>query len=1086
MQSAESVQSARLVPGGRFERGRLYLATVATIIDRARSDRFIELGFCMTISPPPDPALLDLFRAELETHLATLNAGVLALEQTPEDPQHLESLMRAAHSIKGAAKIVGFAAAVQIAHHLEDCFVAAQRGQIKLGSDSVDILLRGVDALSRLGASADAAEDDNGLGPAALESLIAEIVAVRSGRPPVTSAVAAVVTPAAPAVAVPVASAAPAGPATAASQSAVDEFVSEAKEHLAGVVQDLLALEQRPGVADAERIDRLFRAMHSIKGGAGFVGCQVIEELAHAMESVLEEVRPTGVAPDSAVVDALLAGTDRITALVDDVQRSNEADVGEWVQRLRHCLAKPRSVQRPAAAEPDAPVVTSPEAAPAPVGAAAPRGLDRGASVRIPVPLVDRLMTLAGELVLVRNQALRSIDAGEAAIRPVLQRLDALTSQLQGAVTQTRMQPVGNLFARFPRTVRDLARQLGKTINLEVSGTEVELDKSVLELLSDPLTHLIRNCCDHGLESPAERTRAGKSATGRIVLNASQQGGQICIEVRDDGRGIDAERIRRKALETGLRTAAELARLSDKEALALITLPGFSTAAAVTDLSGRGVGMDVVKTNLDQMGGTLEIDSTLGQGTAFSLRVPLTLAIIPCLMIRAGDQCYAIPQKDLEELVCLHPHQTQTRIEATLDQEVVRLRDRLVPLVRLAEVLDRPRPLETRDRESIVRKYGGPSSGVDPAGRASGLRAAAFLAVVKVGARRLGLVVDEILNNEEVVVKPMHTLLKPLNCFSGATILGDGRVALILNMEGVVQHAGVRFGAAVQEAAEQRAAAELVPAETTPALVFRSGPDEQFAVPLAMIRRLVMVDPRHIERVGSREFLVVDGQTTPLLRLEQVLPVSAASETNPMFLLLPKNIGRPLGILATAIVDTETLPPGITQAAFQADGVVGTAILRGRTTLLLDLCRLAELDTPARPTPSLASAARAGKRILAVDDTEFFRALVREYLESEGFEVTTATDGAAALQSLENGRFDLVVTDIEMPVLDGWELARSVRQNPAHAGLPLLALTTLSSDADRARAKTLGFDGYEVKLDRQQFLQTVAELIRKGDVVRRA
>ena len=459
-------------------------------------------------------------------------------------------------------------------------------------------------------------------------------------------------------------------------------------------------------------------------------------------------------------------------------------------------------------------------AAPATSAVAAPRGPDRAATVRIPVPLVDRLMTLAGELVLVRNQALRSIDAGEAAIRPVLQRLDALTSQLQGAVTQTRMQPVGNLFAKFPRTVRDLARQMGKTIGLEVNGTEVELDKSVLELLSDPLTHLIRNCCDHGLESPDERARAGKPATGRIVLNARQQGGQIWIEVRDDGRGIDVERIKRKALESGLRTAAELARLSDKETLGLITLPGFSTAAAVTDLSGRGVGMDVVKTNLDQLGGALEIDSTLGQGTTFSLRVPLTLAIIPCLMVRAGDQRYAIPQKDLEELVCLHPQQTQTRIETTLDQEVVRLRERLLPLVRLAEVLDRPRPFDIEAREAIVRKYRRTAESVDSTGPTGGPAAATFFAVVKVGARRFGLVVDEILKNEEIVVKPLHSLLKPLACFSGATILGDGRVALILNMEGIVQHAGVCFGTHVEQ---RGAAAGVVHAETTPALLFRYG-----------------------------------------------------------------------------------------------------------------------------------------------------------------------------------------------------------------------------------------------------------------------
>jgi len=1048
----------------------------------------------MADRPPPDPALLDLFRAELETHLATLNAGVLSLEQASDDPQQLESLMRAAHSIKGAAKIVGFETVVQVAHQLEDCFVAAQRGQIRFGSDSVDVLLRGVDALGRLGTTPDAAE---GVTPGGLDHWTAEISAVRHGRP---------LGPPAAAEAIPVGAVPPAPVA----QTAVHEFVIEAKEHLGGVVQDLLALEQRPGVADVERIDRLFRAMHSVKGGAGFVGCQVIEELAHATESVLEELRRTGATPDSAVIDVLLGATDRILALVDDAARSNEADVGDWVRRLRHCLAPPGSPTPKPAAPPDVPAA-SPAASAIP--AAPPGSPDRAATVRIPVPLVDRLMTLAGELVLVRNQALRSIDAGEAAVRPVLQRLDALTSQLQGAVTQTRMQPVGNLFARFPRTVRDLARQLGKTIALEVSGTEVELDKSVLELLSDPLTHLIRNCCDHGLEPTDERARAGKPAAGRVVLSARQQGGQIYIEVRDDGRGIDVERIKRQALASGLRTAAELARLSDNEALGLITLPGFSTAPAVTDLSGRGVGMDVVKTNLDQLGGTLEIESTPGLGSTFSLRVPLTLAIIPCLLVRVGDQRYAVPQKDLEELVCLHTQQKQTPIETTLDQEVVRLRDQLLPLVRLAEALDRPRPFDVEVREAIVQKYHATAAiSEDQSTRATGLAggseppdglkppdglqrpsgpsgdggrpgsepvAATFFAVVKVGERRFGLVVDEILTNEEIVVKPMHSLLRPLACFSGATILGDGRVALILNMEGIAQHAAVRFGAAGDQRGGQRLpAAGTQLAETTPALLFRCGPQEQFAVPLAMIRRLVMIDPGRIERVGLREYIVVDGEATPLLRLDQVLPVSAGADANPLFLLLPKNLGRPLGFLATAIIDTETLPAEIARAPFQADGVVGTAILRGRMTLLLDLCRLAELGDSAATPRARSPAPSLKKRILAVDDTEFFRELVREYLESDGYEVVTAPDGAAALRNLESGGFDLVVSDIEMPVMDGWRLARTIRERPEFAALPLLALTTLSSDDDRARAKTCGFQGYEVKLDRQRFLETVAELLR--------
>ena len=1027
--------------------GPIRLFQTATIIEVEFSGNTPDLGFCMTDRPPPDPALLELFRAELETHLATLNSGVLALEKTPDDAQQLESLMRAAHSIKGAARIVGFDAAVQISHHLEDCFVAAQRGQIALTSDGVDVLLRGVDALGRLGTPA-AAEATEAVPAEELDGWIAEISAVRSGHSPLS----------------------PEPAPSAASQAAVHEFISEAKEHLANVVQDLLTLEQRPGETDAECLHRLLRAVHSIKGGAGFVGCRTIEQLAHAMENVLELLPQTGTGIDAAVVDTLLAGTDRIQSLVDDSQRSNEADVSEIMQRLQQCLVEPTppGTDRPSVQAATRQTLSKP--AVAALGSAKPggeptTGPDRSASVRISVPLVDRLMTLAGELVLVRNQALRSVEAGEAAMRPVLQRLDALTSQLQGAVTQTRMQPVGNLFARFPRTVRDMARQMGKSIELEMGGTEVELDKSVLELLSDPLTHLIRNCCDHGLETAEQRVRAGKPATGRIVLSARQQGGQICIEIRDDGRGIDAERIRRKVLDSGLRTTADLTRLSDRETLGLITLPGFSTASEVTDLSGRGVGMDVVKTNLDRLGGTLEIDSTLGKGTTFSLRVPLTLAIIPCLLVRVQDQCYAIPQKDLEELVCLHPQQDQARIESTLEQEVVRLRGRLLPLVRLSEVLEHPRPFAVQTREAIVRKHRS--------------EAATLFAVVKVGERRFGLIVDAILKNEEIVVKPMHGLLKPLTCFSGATILGDGQVALILNMEGIVHHAGVRFGEHVeQEATDDRSQRE----ETAPVLLFRYGADEQFAVPLAMIRRLVMVDPKHIERVGTREFLQVDGETTPLLRLDQVLPVSAAAPVHPLFLLLPKNIGRPLGLLATSIIDTDALPARIERDVFRVDGVVGSAVLRGRMTMLLDLCRLAERSDPTDLVGASFSAndARTGKsRILVVDDTEFFRELVRGYLEEAGHEAVSVADGARAIRELEEATFDLIVSDIEMPVMDGWTLAKTIRQRSEFAGLPLLALTTLSSDADRERARSCGFDGYEVKLDRQQFLRTVAELLGK-------
>ncbi len=315
-------------------------------------------------------------------------------------------------------------------------------------------------------------------------------------------------------------------------------------------------------------------------------------------------------------------------------------------------------------------------------------------------------MTLAGELVLVRNQALRSPYA-DSGLRPIVQRLDAVTGELQEVVLRTRMQPVGNLFGRFSRMVRDLAKQLGKEIDLGLSGAEVELDKTILESMSDPLTHLVRNCCDHGIELPAERERAGKSPSGRVALSARHLGGQIFIEVRDDGRGLDPDKIRRKALQQGLRSKEELARLGSRDVLALILLPGFSTAAEVTDLSGRGVGMDVVKTNLDRLGGVLEIESEPGRGTAFTLRLPLTLAIIPCLIVAVGGERYALPQKDLEELVCLHPGHSRSRVEHTFDQEVVRRRDRLLPLVRLEEVLRRPKPFTAATRAEILRQQRG-------------------------------------------------------------------------------------------------------------------------------------------------------------------------------------------------------------------------------------------------------------------------------------------------------------------------------------------------------------------------------------------
>jgi two-component system chemotaxis sensor kinase CheA len=439
-----------------------------------------------------DPAMLDLFRAELDTHLPALGEGLLALEKESHQPKLLEAMMRAAHSIKGAARIVGVEPVVQVAHAMEDCFVAAQKGAVQLTADATDVLLRGFDFLTRLSQSKPGSETPD---EKALKQLVADITAVRDGAAPAASGKSA--TPAATTAT----GARPEveGKAERTETAVLHEFANESREHLGTVNDDLLHLEREGAEKTGGRIDRLFRAMHSVKGAAALVGCTQIAALAHEMETILGRLRQGQMELRSAVLDSMLAGVDLTQTLLDDVENSENVNIEPTLERLRNLLAEPRQPNQPEPRPPDTATVRAPSA-------------EGPSTVRINVQILDRLMTLAGELVLVRNQALRAADMADLdPMRQVIQRLSAITTDMQQAVLLTRMQPVSNLFGKFPRMVRDLAKQLGKRIELALLGTEVELDKTILESLSDPLTHLIRNCCDHGIELPAERTAAGKS-----------------------------------------------------------------------------------------------------------------------------------------------------------------------------------------------------------------------------------------------------------------------------------------------------------------------------------------------------------------------------------------------------------------------------------------------------------------------------------------------------------------------------------------------------------------------------------------------
>ena len=678
-------------------------------------------------------------------------------------------------------------------------------------------------------------------------------------------------------------------------------------------------------------------------------------------------------------------------------------------------------------------------------------------------------MTLTSELTLIRNQSLLAFDQDNDQIRPIVQRLDAVTSSLQETVLRTRMQPIGNLFGKFPRVVRDLARQLGKQVEMTIVGRDVELDKTILEQLSDPLTHLVRNSVDHGIEAPADRVAKGKPTTGRLTLAAAHEEGQIRIEIRDDGRGIDPQAVRDKALVMRLKTESELDRMSPRELFSLILLPGFSTARSVTEVSGRGVGMDVVKTNIELLEGSLTIDSHPGLGTAMILRMPLTLAIIPCLIVTVNGERYAIPQRDLEEAICLHPGM-KGRIERAFDTEVYRLRGRLLPIVRMKEVLCRRQPFTAETKAEILAEH---AATTDP-------RRIAYILVLRTAGRRFGLVVDEVKGTEEIVVKPMHPSIKKVGIFTGATIMGDGRVALIADVAGIVEHARLSFEPAMAAATGQEAREAAQPHRV---LLFENGPHEQFAMPLLQIRRIEMVGRDRIDRVGEHEYVTVDGMSMRLLRLENVMKVSApepaaTASTSEVPLILPKFVAQPVAILVTRIVDTESLSIELQAHPEHDEGLLGSAIVRGRMTLFVDLHRLTQrLFGTSRTEPLPASGGvRRSKRLLLVDDTPFFLEVVKRYLTSEGHEVETAVNGEDGLARIEAGRpFDLIVSDIEMPVMDGWEFARQTRRRGIKT--PMLALTSLSGVAYEIKARDCGYDSYEVKLDHDRLVRKVGNLL---------
>ncbi len=651
------------------------------------------------------------------------------------------------------------------------------------------------------------------------------------------------------------------------------EFLAESVEGLDRMDRCLTELELRP--ADGELLGEIFRSVHTIKGTTGFLGFGRLEKLAHAGENLLGALRDGKLRASATVVSGLLQLMDGLREILRLIEQTGKEGVRaeDEDSELIALMGRLREGNEGVIAE-------------AKTGGAVGSSQASEKTLRIDVDVLNRMVNLVGELVLTRNQIMQS-QVGAENFPDLARRLDSVTADLRETVMQARMQPVGHLFGKFPRMVRDLAKSCGKQVRLEFYGQETGLDKSLLEAIKDPLTHALRNCVDHGIEPAADRVLAGKAAEGVVRLSAQHQNGYVVVEIADDGAGISSARVMAKALEKGLITEELAGAMTARELQQLIFMPGFSTAAAVTNVSGRGVGMDVVRTNVEKVGGTIEVESAEGKGTVLRLRVPLTLAIVPALVVQSGGQTFCLPQGSLMELVCVMSAEAETAVERIGEVQLYRLRDQLLPMVWLDSLLGL-----ADNRETFCAK-------------------GFYLAVLEADGCRFGLVVDELMAPEEIVVKPVSAVLREIGLFSGATVLGNGALAMILDVAATAQRAGVRAAQGVAA----KAGAEVLPRKLessveglgTSFLIFEDGEygreAERMALPLKAVERIESVRVSAVERVGGRLVLQYRGE---LLKLEDVggmLREATENEACVTVLICRKADGHRVGLVVRRVLD---------------------------------------------------------------------------------------------------------------------------------------------------------------------------------------
>ena len=982
--------------------------------------------------------LLAEFLAEALEGIEVLDAELVTLEQNPNDPALLGSIFRVLHTIKGTSGFLDLPRLESVAHAGENILGKFRDGELEVTPTAVTLILASVDAIKVLVATIGA----TGSEPKGDDSeLIAKLNAFAEGEGSNEDP-----------------------QAEAAGEPAKEEeIVAEDSEADAdaevNIYKSIGGLSTLDGVFDClyrkvmadERLQLIY--------GKGDIDVLQLVHCAHVCEAIGGPKADTKYNLATVHADMVNAGLDDehfdavfahlASALEElEVPATATAKISEVFADSRELVLRGGASAPEETANEEAPTEMSEiaetpvEDEPAAKASAAPVAVQ---SIRVNVDVLESLMTVVSELVLTRNQLMQILrDQRKSEFDAPLQRLNQVTSELQESVMQTRMQPIGNAWGKLPRIVRDLSQELNKKIDLEMIGAETELDRQVLELIRDPLTHMIRNSGDHGLETPPERVAAGKPETGKITLSARHEGGHIIIEIKDDGRGLPVEIIKNKAISNGLVSEAEADTMSDQQILQFIFKAGFSTAASVTNVSGRGVGMDVVRSNITKIGGTVELQSTEGQGTRFTIKIPLTLAIVSALIVECSGERYAMPQNSVTELVRA-TESAGHKIENINDTPVLRLRNRLLPLVSLKGLLKTT--TETEGDETYV-------------------------IVTQVGTFSFGIMVDRVFDTEEIVVKPVARNLRDVAMFSGNTILGDGSVVMILDPNGIAA-ASSGLGAVQSEEDADAEALELRGDDKTSLLVFRAGDKTPKAFPLELVARIEEIDLSKIEYANGSAMIQYRDHLMPLVGVDGGSPVNDNGNC-PVLVFADRD--RSMGLMVDEIVDIVESAVEIETKGAVA-GTIGSAIIDGKATDLLDASHYMKLvgqDWSIANSEAFGDEAAKARRILLVDDSPFFRNMLTPLLQAAGYDIKTVENAQAAMKVLDkDGNFDAIVSDIEMPGMNGFEFVAALKNEERWRGTPVVALSSHGTAKDVERGRAAGFDEYIIKMDHDALLNAL-------------